>query len=94
MFGEVPALGLIFGTFFCEFFVSLGAALAVGASRGNVDADGLIFGLLSCAAAFACGVVAWRAAARMNGKWAGGILAAATSLVWVLVLQSKGGFGS
>jgi hypothetical protein len=58
-----------------------------------VEADGLIVGLLFCAGALACGVAAWRAASRMEGKWIGGLVAGATSLLFVIVLHAKGGFG-
>jgi hypothetical protein len=63
MFGEVPVLGLFFGTLLCEFCVSLGATLTVAAWRGNAQADGRIVGALFCAAAIGCGLVAWRAGA-------------------------------
>ena len=93
MFTDVPVLALIFATLFCEACATVGAALTVGAWRGNVGADGLIAGLLFCVAAIGCGIAAWRAGARMDGKSAGGIAAASTGLLWVIVLQVKGGIG-
>jgi hypothetical protein len=90
MFTDVPVLGLIFATLFCESCATVGAALTVGAWLGNVETDGLIVGLLFCAAAVGCGVAAWRAGSRMDGKWAGGIAAASTVLLWVIVVHAKG----
>jgi hypothetical protein len=93
MFTDVPVLGLIFATYIGEFCASLGAALSVGAWRGDVETEGALVGFLFCAAAIACGVLAWRSAARMKGKWVGGIVTAATSLLFVIVMHAKGGFG-
>jgi hypothetical protein len=91
MFSDVPVLGLVFATVFSEACALLGAALTVGSWRGNVQADGLVVGVLSCAGALGFGVAAWRAAARMEGKWAGGVVVAATTLLWVITVQLKGG---
>jgi UDP-N-acetylmuramyl pentapeptide phosphotransferase/UDP-N-acetylglucosamine-1-phosphate transferase len=92
-FDAVPAVGLFFATLFCEAFASLGAALTVRAWNGHVGVDGLLVGLLSCVAAIVCGVIAFRAAHRMEGRWAGGIVAAATTLIWVFELETLGGLG-
>jgi hypothetical protein len=93
MFTDVPLLGLIFGTLFCEFCASVGAVLTVGAWRGNVEASGQVVGLLLCVAALGCGVAASHAAARMGSKFVAAIVAAGTTLLWVIVVQAKGGLG-
>ena len=93
MFDAVPAVGLFFATLFCEAFATLDATLTVGAWNGHTGVAGLLVGLLSCIAAILCGVIAFRAADRMEGRWAGGIVAAATTLVWVFELEVHGGFG-
>ena len=93
MFGDVPAVGLFFATLLCEACATLGASLTMHAWRGTAGVDGLLVGLLSCAATIVCGVIAFRAADRMEARWAGGIVAAATTLVWVFELEVRGGLG-
>ena len=93
MFSDVPALGLFFTTLLCEFCAALGAALSVRAWTGHAGIDGLLVGALLCAAAIGCGVGAGRYADRMQGRWAAGIVAATTTLLWVFVFEAHGGWG-
>jgi hypothetical protein len=76
-----------------EFCASPGVTLTVAAWRGSVETQGAFVGFLFCAAGIACGVLAWQAAARMRGKCLGGIVTAVTSLLFVIVMHAKGGFG-
>jgi hypothetical protein len=93
MFRDVPVLGLIYATFIGEFCAALGAGLTVGAWHARVETEGLLVGLLFCSGAIGCGVAAWRASIRIRSGWLGGVVTAGTTLLFVIVLQAKGGFG-
>jgi hypothetical protein len=85
-------LGLVFATSFCESCATVGAALTVGAWRGNVETDGLSSDCCSEPLLSAAVWLLGERGSRMDGKWAGGIAAASTVLLWVIAMYAKGAF--